>query len=83
MGDSPGDKNMAEGLPFENILKIGLLNTNPSEERIQEFCKSFDIVAIKDDTMQILLDILVSIQTNELSSKWTYRKAVDYGSGDT
>jgi len=61
MGDSVGDRHMADGLPINCILKIGLLNVNSSTERIDEFSKYFDIVAIHDNTMNILMDILNSI----------------------
>jgi hypothetical protein len=61
VGDSLGDRHMADGLPIENLLKIGLVNVNPSPERIAEFSSRYDMVLIKDNTFDELLEILKSI----------------------
>lgn len=63
MGDSPGDRHMAEGLPTDCILKIGLLNVNCSQERLLEFCNYFDIIAIQDNTMNFLFNLLEEINS--------------------
>lgn len=63
VGDSPGDRHMADGLPIDqgHLLKIGLININDSPQRIEEFTSRYDIVLIKDNTFDVLLEILKSI----------------------
>ncbi|KAM9393219.1 cytosolic 5'-nucleotidase 3-like isoform 2-T3 [Pholidichthys leucotaenia] len=53
MGDSLGDLNMADGVQdMENILKIGYLN-DKVEERKRSYLDSYDIVLIKDETLEV------------------------------
>ncbi|XP_030591690.1 cytosolic 5'-nucleotidase 3-like [Archocentrus centrarchus] len=53
LGDSLGDLNMADGVQDqENILKIGFLN-DKVEERKQSYLDSYDIVLIKDETLDV------------------------------
>jgi hypothetical protein len=54
---------MADGLPIEDghLLKIGFININDSPQRIEEFTSRYDIVLIKDNTFDVLLEILISI----------------------
>ncbi|KAF7648658.1 hypothetical protein LDENG_00153570 [Lucifuga dentata] len=53
LGDSLGDLTMADGVQdMENILKIGFLN-DKVEERKQSYLNSYDIVLVKDETMDV------------------------------
>lgn len=53
LGDSVGDLSMADGVQdMENILKIGFLN-DKVEERKQLYLDSFDVVLIKDETLDV------------------------------
>uniref|UniRef100_A0A1A7YIW3 5'-nucleotidase n=1 Tax=Iconisemion striatum TaxID=60296 RepID=A0A1A7YIW3_9TELE len=53
LGDSLGDLNMADGVQdMDNILKIGFLN-DKVEERKQAYLDSYDIVLIKDETLEV------------------------------
>lgn len=53
IGDSLGDLTMADGVQnMENILKIGFLN-DKVEERKQSYLDSYDIVLIKDETLDV------------------------------
>ncbi|CAF89660.1 unnamed protein product, partial [Tetraodon nigroviridis] len=53
LGDSLGDLNMADGVQdMQNILKIGFLN-DKVEERKESYLDSYDIVLVKDETMEV------------------------------
>ncbi|KAM9716914.1 7-methylguanosine phosphate-specific 5'-nucleotidase-like [Menidia menidia] len=53
LGDSLGDLTMADGVPEpQNILTVGFLN-DKVEERKESYFNSFDIVLVKDETMDI------------------------------
>ncbi|XP_071765926.1 cytosolic 5'-nucleotidase 3-like [Centroberyx gerrardi] len=59
LGDSLGDLTMADGVQdMENILKIGFLN-DKVEERKQSYLNSYDIVLVKDETMEVANAILL------------------------
>uniref|UniRef100_A0A667XZZ4 5'-nucleotidase n=1 Tax=Myripristis murdjan TaxID=586833 RepID=A0A667XZZ4_9TELE len=59
LGDSLGDLTMADGVQdMENILKIGFLN-DKVEERKQSYLNSYDIVLMKDETMDVPNAILL------------------------
>lgn len=61
MGDSLGDLNMADGVPnVENILKIGFLN-DKVEERLEKYLDSYDIILVKDETLEVPNSILQKI----------------------
>ncbi|XP_012680042.2 cytosolic 5'-nucleotidase 3 [Clupea harengus] len=61
MGDSLGDLNMADGVPsVENILKIGFLN-DKVEDRLEKYMDSYDIVLVKDETLEVPNSILQRI----------------------
>uniref|UniRef100_A0A8C7KIS2 5'-nucleotidase, cytosolic IIIB n=1 Tax=Oncorhynchus kisutch TaxID=8019 RepID=A0A8C7KIS2_ONCKI len=54
LGDSLGDLTMADGVhSMENILKIGFLN-DKVEERKTSYLNAYDIVLVKDETMEVL-----------------------------
>ncbi|XP_035611347.1 cytosolic 5'-nucleotidase 3-like [Oncorhynchus keta] len=53
LGDSLGDLTMADGVhSMENILKIGFLN-DKVEERKTSYLNAYDIVLVKDETMDV------------------------------
>ncbi|XP_014848810.1 PREDICTED: 7-methylguanosine phosphate-specific 5'-nucleotidase isoform X1 [Poecilia mexicana] len=53
MGDSLGDLNMADGVQdMKHILKIGFLN-DKIEESKQSYLDSYDIVLVKDESLEI------------------------------
>ncbi|KAM9783007.1 cytosolic 5'-nucleotidase 3 isoform 1-T1 [Neosynchiropus ocellatus] len=61
MGDSLGDLTMADGVPnVENILKIGYLN-DKVDERLDKFLESYDIVLVKDETLEVPNAILQKV----------------------
>ncbi|KAI1885591.1 hypothetical protein AGOR_G00205380 [Albula goreensis] len=61
LGDSLGDLNMADGVPsVENILKIGYLN-DKVEERLEKYMDCYDIVLVKDETLEVPNSILQKI----------------------
>lgn len=61
LGDSLGDLTMAAGVSdAQNILTIGFLN-DQVEQRTELYVKSFDIVLVKDETMEVPNAILKHI----------------------
>ncbi|XP_046709377.1 7-methylguanosine phosphate-specific 5'-nucleotidase A-like isoform X3 [Silurus meridionalis] len=53
LGDTPGDLNMADGVQnLHNILRIGFLN-DKVDERMKQYISSYDIVLVKDETLDI------------------------------
>ncbi|KAM3929804.1 cytosolic 5'-nucleotidase 3A isoform 1-T1 [Leptodactylus fuscus] len=61
LGDSLGDLSMADGVPnMENILKIGYLN-DKVEELLEKYMDSYDIVLVKDETLDVANSILQKI----------------------
>ncbi|RXM36114.1 7-methylguanosine phosphate-specific 5'-nucleotidase [Acipenser ruthenus] len=61
LGDSMGDLSMADGVEnAENILKIGYLN-DKVEERREQYLNSYDIVLVKDESMDVVNGILQHI----------------------
>ncbi|XP_069547924.1 7-methylguanosine phosphate-specific 5'-nucleotidase-like [Brachyistius frenatus] len=58
LGDSLGDLTMADGVPEpQNILTVGFLN-DQVDERKESYLNSFDIVLVKDETMEVPNGIL-------------------------
>jgi len=57
LGDSLGDVGMVEGFEYDNLLKIGFLNSSV-EEKIEEYKKNYDVVITNDGTMKFLYDFL-------------------------
>ncbi|KAJ4922907.1 hypothetical protein JOQ06_026198 [Pogonophryne albipinna] len=61
MGDSLGDLSMADGAPnVENILKIDFLN-DKVEERLDKYLDSYDIILVKDETLEVPNAILQKV----------------------
>ncbi|XP_007577568.1 7-methylguanosine phosphate-specific 5'-nucleotidase A-like isoform X1 [Poecilia formosa] len=67
LGDSLGDLSMADGVSTaQNILTVGFLN-DQVEERKESFLNSFDIVLLRDETMDVPNAILRFIVSSEIS----------------
>ncbi|CAJ1080378.1 -methylguanosine phosphate-specific 5'-nucleotidase-like [Xyrichtys novacula] len=68
LGDSLGDLTMADGVPEqEHILTIGFLN-DQVEERKESYINSFDIVLVKDETLDVpnaILRYITSLRDNK------------------
>ncbi|KAM9843016.1 cytosolic 5'-nucleotidase 3-like [Aulostomus maculatus] len=65
LGDSLGDLTMADGVQdIENILKIGFLN-DKVEERKQSYLDSYDIVLVKDETLEVPNAVLLYLTGNK------------------
>ncbi|XP_078544364.1 cytosolic 5'-nucleotidase 3A isoform X2 [Lissotriton helveticus] len=61
LGDSLGDLTMADGVPnVESILKIGYLN-DKVDELLEKYMDSYDIVLVKDETLDVANSILQKI----------------------
>ncbi|KAM3859948.1 7-methylguanosine phosphate-specific 5'-nucleotidase-like [Diretmus argenteus] len=64
LGDSLGDLTMADGVSQpQNILTIGFLN-DQVEERKELYVNSFDIVLVKDETMDVPNAVLNRIMSS-------------------
>ena len=51
IGDSLGDANMAEGLHYKNILRVGYLNAH-QDERMEQYMDKFDVIVLGDGSLQ-------------------------------
>ncbi|XP_054903057.1 cytosolic 5'-nucleotidase 3 isoform X1 [Poeciliopsis prolifica] len=61
LGDSMGDLTMADGVPnVENMLKVGFLN-DKVEENLDKYMDSYDIVLVKDETLEVPNAILQKV----------------------
>ncbi|XP_032090607.1 cytosolic 5'-nucleotidase 3A isoform X2 [Thamnophis elegans] len=61
LGDSQGDLTMADGVAnVEHILKVGYLN-DKVEELLEKYMESYDIVLVKDDSLDVANSILQKI----------------------
>ncbi|XP_077125402.1 cytosolic 5'-nucleotidase 3A isoform X1 [Ranitomeya variabilis] len=60
LGDSLGDLVMADGVSVENILKIGFLN-DKIDESLEKYMDLYDIVLVKDETLDVANSILQKI----------------------
>lgn len=76
LGDSLGDLSMADGVcEAQNVLTVGFLN-DKVEERKESYVRSFDIVLIKDETMDVPNAVLRYIISPEMRRNM-YRKNMD------
>jgi cytosolic 5'-nucleotidase 3 len=57
LGDSSGDAEMAEGLFYSEIIKIGFFNEG-TEEDLEEFKKKFDVVLTGDSDFDFINKLL-------------------------
>ncbi|XP_013907930.1 PREDICTED: cytosolic 5'-nucleotidase 3A [Thamnophis sirtalis] len=61
LGDSQGDLTMADGVAnVEHILKVGYLN-DKVEQLLEKYMESYDIVLVKDDSLDVANSILQKI----------------------
>ncbi|XP_009931986.2 cytosolic 5'-nucleotidase 3A isoform X1 [Opisthocomus hoazin] len=61
LGDSQGDLSMADGVAnVEHILKIGYLN-DKVDELLEKYMDSYDIVLVKDESLEVANSILQKI----------------------
>jgi cytosolic 5'-nucleotidase 3 len=60
LGDSLDDSKMAQGFPYENILKIGFLNEKV-KERLEDYKKKYDVIIPSDGTMNFINEFLKQI----------------------
>ena len=60
LGDLIGDVGMVEGFPYENLIKIGFLNSNV-EERLDEFKKNYDVIILGDGDMSYVNKLIGEI----------------------
>ncbi|XP_024288922.1 cytosolic 5'-nucleotidase 3 [Oncorhynchus tshawytscha] len=65
LGDSLADLTMADGVhSMENILKIGFLN-DKVEERKTSYLNAYDIVLVKDETMEVPNALLLHLTSTK------------------
>ncbi|XP_035997729.1 7-methylguanosine phosphate-specific 5'-nucleotidase isoform X2 [Fundulus heteroclitus] len=75
LGDSLGDLSMADGVAeAQNVLTVGFLN-DQVEERKESYVNSYDVVLLKDETMDVPNAILRYIVSPQMSE--THEKKVD------
>lgn len=60
IGDSQEDPHMADGLEYENIIKIGLLSEK--EELLEGYKKLYDIVILGDGSLKIVNEIIKEVK---------------------
>jgi 5'-nucleotidase len=66
IGDSPDDVGMVEGFKYDNLLKIGFLNYLEDEkidENLSRYKEIYDIVAVKDSSLDFLNGLLQDISS--------------------
>lgn len=74
LGDSLGDLTMADGVSeHRNILTIGFLN-DQVEERKESYVNSFDIVLVKDETLDVPNAVLRYITQPGATNATTHKK---------
>jgi HAD superfamily hydrolase (TIGR01544 family) len=59
LGDSLGDCHMADGLEYDNILKIGFLNSDVSN-KLESYKKHYNVVITYDKEFDFVYDFLNS-----------------------
>lgn len=56
LGDSPGDSNMADGLPHATCLRVAFLNRDIEDDDLERnYLSKFDIVLMKDMGMDVFV----------------------------
>ena len=61
LGDSLDDVKIIKGFKYENLLKIGFLNSN-IETNLEEYKKHFDIVIINNSSMDFVYNLLKELK---------------------
>jgi HAD superfamily hydrolase (TIGR01544 family) len=62
LGDSLGDCHMADGLGYDNILKIGFLNSEVSN-KLESYKKHYDVMITYDNEFDFVYDFLNSLNS--------------------
>lgn len=57
LGDSLGDIGMVEGFDYENLLKIGFLNSDV-DKNLDEYKKHFDVVITNDSSLEFVYNLI-------------------------
>jgi 5'-nucleotidase len=57
LGDSIGDLGMADGFPYQNLIKVGFLNEN-IKENLKAYKKAFDVVILNDGDMGFVVNLI-------------------------
>lgn len=61
VGDSLGDVSMADGLPHENIVRVGIVNGDPAVY-LPQYQKAFDAVIADGTSLAPVLDVLQRVE---------------------
>jgi 5'-nucleotidase len=61
LGDSLGDCNMADGLDYDNVLKIGFLNSDV-ENKLESYKSNYDVVITDDGEFDFFYDFLKKLE---------------------
>ncbi len=61
LGDNFGDTGMIEGFDYNNLIKIGFLNTDISEISISHFKQHYDAIVLEDGSFDFVNKILKNI----------------------
>jgi 5'-nucleotidase len=56
LGDGLGDLEMAKGINYDNILKIGFYNKKEKENDFEQFQKGYDVLILNDGSMNYVLE---------------------------
>jgi HAD superfamily hydrolase (TIGR01544 family) len=60
LGDNLEDIGMIEGFDYDNLIKIGFLNKK--EERLEYYKENFNVVILKDSSLNFVNDFLKKIK---------------------
>ncbi len=60
LGDSLGDSKMANGVPHDEVIKIGFLNED-DRDHLKYYCQAFDLVIIGDASFYFVNQLLKEI----------------------
>ena len=61
IGDGDGDSKMSDGFEYNNIIKIGFLNSD-LEEKLEYYKSIYDVVIIGDENIDFVLNFLKEIK---------------------
>lgn len=64
IGDTLEDVEMIDGFVYDNLIKIGFFNENPSSSGdvdLEAFKKKFDVIILNDGSMDFVLDLCKEI----------------------
>lgn len=60
LGDSLGDAKMANGMPHDEVIKVGFLNED-NRDHLKHYCEVFDLVIIGDASFYFVNQLLKNI----------------------